>query len=326
VWAVIINPDTPRKMLLAFRHQLIKSMSVWEERAPFSCLAYFFHSPLHILDMKISAGCVQQYWMFFFERFVSYLNRICKSRKNPEMNICTEMGVHMFMDEVTHSVGGLGGTLVKDDSDLARLMLNSIAVDDAELVDDDEVDRFNTTAMYKIPARLVNWRKSLLQAEAISELKAACDETKDLSGLFINLLENENVIVYSSVKKTWKINGLSRNTVMSEPDVGSSKTCIRKSGCKVVGSEILVAQICNFFVVNETELFVLVFVYEVEHHDLSTLHRVAAPSKKVAVLPAASLGDYVCFCPWTDRTKIVDCNHMCVLWKSYFGSYDTYRS
>lgn len=226
---------------------------------------------------------------------------------HPEENICREMAIHMYLDELD-----LRAQLGDWDSDLGRTMLESIDTGDHNTAEE---------VAYKLPDRLRQLTKRLLDQGNLCALKAKCQETSPLSEAFGSVLDGGVSSIYTSPAKSWKINGLSRNTINSEPVIDSSTMRIRKSGFKIVGAGMgphvyTVGRISNFLLVDRVRLFVVVQVYQLELHEPSTLYRVSTSSSKPAVLPAESIGDYVSFCPWTDRTKLVDRLFLCALFTS----------
>jgi hypothetical protein len=318
VWTVLLDPEKSKRELVDYMPILITRMGVWEKIAPFTCLGYMFHAPEHLLEMRIEAGCVQQYWMYFFERFVAYLRRLCKSRVHPEANMSIEAGVHMYLDEVTYSRYDVGQLVKADVDPLARVMLNSLNLD---------ADDFSSTAdtpVYTLPKRLREYRSLLLSAAKIQEL---CD-VNNLSLDFSHSIAEDGCEVYRYPAKTVNINGLPRTAISNEPSIGSSVYCVRKSGFRYVGTDIehknnLVGTICRWLVVNGTALFVVVKLYQLETHTESTLERICLNDELNinAVIPAAAIGDYVVFAPWADRTKLIDKTYLCVLYRSGESTY-----
>ena len=320
VWTKIIDPSVPRKDLIAYKPVLNKNMGCWEKHAPFSCLGYFFHCVGHLLDMKIEVGCVQQYWMFFFERFVSYLNRICRSRVHPEANIANEMAVHMSVDDLMSS---LEHKIQDASSPLTKQMLKSIDLLPEECED-------TLPCSYSIPLQLRDYRRRLLEPGSCEKLVLDCKDhmNVELSAEFCNLV-NSGSPVYYSPKKSWTIDSQSRNTATAEPAFGSLSTCIRKSGFLVKGQSKLVCQIRGFLVVAKSRLFVLAHVFQHEVHNESTLYRVKISDGHTAVIAAENIGSYVILCPWTERhTKTIDTDYLCALWRSRTfldGVYDQHK-
>ena len=324
IWTVLLDVDIPKKELAEYVPKLNKRMAVWETIAPFTCLGYMFHAAKHILEMRVDAGCLQQYWMYFFERFVAYLRRLCKSRVHPEANMSTEFGLHMYLDEVTYSRCDLGELLKDSKQPLAQEMLSSLKLD----VED--VNSVKAQAVYSLPKRLREYRSRLLCQSEIQKLR----DTNKLSKEFLKSTENLRCEVYRYKANTVCVHGLARSTINREPALGSSVHCVRKSGFRYIGTEIehkndLVGSVCQFLVVNGSELFVLVNLYRLLVHTVSTLERVTVVNdinlhlNTKAVIPAVSLGKYVVFAPWTDRTKKIDKDYLCVLYKSGASTYDT---
>ena len=154
-------------------------------------------------------------------------------------------------------------------------------------------------------------------------LRAYCHDTPALSSVFLRRLDVEGAKGKCQVcafgGKSVSVNGKVRTSMNREPQIGAARTCIRKSGFKLIGNEnrskFRVGMVSRFLVVEKAELFIVAHVYELMLHEDSSLYRVHEPSRSTAIIPAAEVGDYVSFCLWTDRTKIVDRKHMCVLWK-----------
>ena len=295
-------------------------MGCWEKHAPFSCLGYFFHCVGHLIDMKIEGGCVQQYWMFFFERFVSYLNRICRSRVHPEANIANEMCVHMSVDDLMSS---LEHKIQDASSPLTADMMKSIS----SLPEDDNDTQ---PCLYKIPLQLRDYRSQLLDSNNCQHLTVICKQHMhaELSAEFCGLVDNCSA-VYHSPKKSWVIDSQSRTTATAEPDIGSLSTCIRKSGFLIKGQSNLVGQIRAFLVVDKRWLFVLAHVFQQQAHDESSLYRVKLSDAKTCVIAVENIGTYVILCPWTDRpTQTIDGDYLCALWRSRTfldGTYDQHK-
>jgi hypothetical protein len=317
VWTKIIDPAVSKSDLIAYKPVLNRNMGCWEKHAPFSCLGYFFHCVGHLLDMKIDVGCVQQYWMFFFERFVSYLNRICRSRVHPEANISNEMAVHMSVEDFMNS---LGSKIQDTSSALTVNMLKSI-----DLLPED-----TPFYLYKIPIQLRDYRRKLLNQESRQVLVSLCSEHlhAEISAEFCAMAK-AGCEVYHSSKKSWTIDSQSRTAAVAEPKIGSLTTCIRKSGFLVKENYKLVCQIRGFVVVDKTRLFVLAHVYQQQVHDESTLYRVKISDGHTGVIAVENIGSYVTLCPWTDRpTKQLDTNYLCALWRPRTfldGAYDQHQ-
>ena len=231
----------------------------------------------------------------------------------------TEYGVHMHLDEITYSSHELSD-LVKDiNESLAIAMLSSL-----DLGLDDNNSNVEQP-IYSLPKRLRDYRSMLLKPIQIQKLRDTTNLPKD----FLLSIDKADCKVYQYRAKSVKINGHPRTATTREPKIGSSDFCIRKSGFRYVGTEIenkddLVGTVGQFLVVSERELFVLVTLYRLSTHTASTLERVLIndESNIKAVIPAAAVGKYVVFAPWTDRDRVVDKNHLCVLHKSAASSYD----
>jgi hypothetical protein len=312
VWKMIIVPGIPKSVLKSYIPKLVERMGTWEEVAPFSCLSYFFHVVIHLLKMRIKAKDVQQYWMFFFERFVSFLNRICKSRKHPEANIAVEMGLHMYTDQLVNSGKGLDQLKTDKNTILSSKMSKDLEFDWEER---------KTQSVFHVPNRLREYRSRLIPC---NELQLLCKaDTADLSKVFLQRISTDGCEVYVHGPVSMQIHNSARTCLMNEPAIGSADPCIRKSGFRLKdgfqefeSTQFTVGIITRFLIVDKKDLFVVVQMYQLHKHEESTLYRVHGQSGQSTVIPAAAIGEYACFCPWTDRNKKVDRNYMCVLWKA----------
>ena len=91
-----------------FAVRVVEGLSQIEKELPATELGIILHLFLHYCDSLSRFGPSYCYWMYIFERMMSYLSRICHDRASPEENICNNYAEHVSM----RNIGALFATAI----------------------------------------------------------------------------------------------------------------------------------------------------------------------------------------------------------------------
>ena len=358
IWGVIIDPDTTVEQLKKFRPELDQKMAVWESVGQFSVLNMLFHVTGHIFDFRGLTGPAQGVWMFHFERLVSLLIRMIKNRATPEVNLCNNWGLDLFLNDSHNSIDG-AVCAGKEDSNLTEVqkvllprMLESLSLKET----DESIPFGPKPPPYTIPNKLRQYKANLVKdikkevlaylttTPPTSNITTKLNPTsRKLSRDFLQSASKEECEIYQYDIGSKTINGLGRATVKSEPSIGSLLPCVRRSGFSLLWEkmeemeeeeeeeekieekekeeEVWNGQVMEYYIVNKSRLYVMVAVYPVKKHSLSSLHIAETGDRIIAIVPAEWIGCYRVFCPWTERgADDVSTDRYCVLSKSKIDS------
>ena len=323
IWRVIIDATQTVQQLKDYYPTFVLSMAKWESHAPFSCLGMLFHITDHIYKYRITAGSCHEHWMFIFERLVSFLIRLIKSRSNPEANLANKLAIYLHIQDMSNyanSMAVVGVPLDRQSGPLYQRMMKSLITDNNNFIGP-------SGPPYILPKRLSKYKANLL---TLNDVLAECSgpHHEELSELFkVQVTKSESTIaseIYKFHGSHINVNGLSRCTVGNEPRLGSPEKCVRMSGFVLPNHNgKFVGRIVEFYVVDKKDLYIKVVVYQLLLHEDSQLDYVDRAQETIAIIPAESIGNYRSFVPWTDKSQNVNIMWNCVLHKPRVDTHAT---
>jgi hypothetical protein len=291
------------------RPGLVRGLVDLEKIMPVISIGILFHEMLHIFDFCMWAGPAYTYWMYIFERLVSFMSRQIHDKARPERNLANNLAKRIGLTNVLRTVGSsiyqAGQGVSKGTKKLyQKLGLLRVGAEKACAAEGE----------YTLAKRKGGAKKSWddftrqVNAEDYSEVTKSYQSKIDDASIKILQLG-----VRGPEGFRIKIGNCTRACQRTEPPIGAKTFYRRRSGFRLIGTEDKVGKIQEFYSI-EKELFASVDIWSYRQHTQSKLNLIDISLVERQIINAKNIGRVMVFAPWTGQHWFeVDETKQCVL-------------
>jgi hypothetical protein len=293
------------------RPKIVRGLVYLENIMPAISIGILFHEMLHIYDFCIFAGPAFTYWMYIFERLVSFMSRQIHDRARPERNLANNLAKRIGLTNVLRTVGsGLHWSSQSTFKGVKKLIqqLGLRRGDAKKVYAEGEYELGKNIRGAKISWDVFT---SDVNASDFSEVTTPYQEKINDKSIKIRHLGVKGPEGFRI-----KIGNCTRACERTEPAIGNRVFYRRRSGFRLRGTEYTVGKLQEFYSI-ENELFASVDIWTYYEHAKSKLNLIDFSAVEHRVINAKSIGGVMVFAPWTmeeaGRLEEIDKSKQCVL-------------
>ena len=277
------------------RPGLVRGLVNLEKIMPVISIGILFHEMLHIYDFCMWAGPAYTYWMYIFERLVSFMSRQIHDKARPERNLANNLAKRIGLTNVLRTVGSgvyqasqgisKGTKKLYQKLGLLRGAKKACAAEG------------EYTMVERICGVKLSWNDFTSQVNAVGYTEVTTHYQSKIDNASITIL---HLGVRGPEGFRIMIGNCTRACERTEPTIGARTFYRRRSGFRLVGTEGTVGKVQEFYSI-EKELFASVDIWSLQQHTESKLNLIDISCVERRIVNAKNIGGVMVFAPWTGK-------------------------